>query len=75
MNQTLAETSMLHGVLAAAAYAVLGIILLVLTFVVLDRLTPGKLGDIVCDTEDHPGSWMIASSLLAAGIIVATCIS
>jgi len=34
-----------------------------------------KLGDVVCDPEDHPASYLIGASLLAAGIIVATCIS
>jgi hypothetical protein len=30
---------------------------------------------VVCATEDHPGSWVLAASLLAAGVIVAACIS
>src|SRR5215207_150977 len=63
------------GLVTTAVFGLVGVALQALVFVILDRLTPGKLGDVVCDTNDHPGSYLIASSLLAAGIIVATCIS
>lgn len=63
------------GLVTTAVFGLVGVLLQAAVFVALDRLTPGKLGDVVCDDRDHPGSWLIASSLLAAGIIVATCIS
>lgn len=63
------------GLVTTAVFGLIGVALQAFVFVVVDRLTPGKLGDVVCDPEDHPGSWLIASSLLAIGIIVATCIS
>ncbi len=63
------------GLVTTAVFGLVGVILQALIFVILDKLTPGKLGDIVCDSDDHPGSYLIATSLLAAGIIVATCIS
>lgn len=63
------------GLITTTVFGLVGVLLQAAVFVTLDRLTPGKLGDVVCDAEDHPGSWLIASSLLAAGIIVATCIS
>jgi uncharacterized membrane protein YjfL (UPF0719 family) len=63
------------GIVTTAVFGLVGVLLQAAVFVILDKLTPGKLGDVVCDPEDHPGSYLIAASLLAAGIIVATCIS
>ena len=63
------------GLVTTAVFGLVGVALQAVVFVILDRLTPGKLGDVVCDPDDHPGSYLIASSLLAAGILVATCIS
>ena len=63
------------GLITTAVFGLVGVLLQAAVFVVLDRLTPGKLGDVVCDDQDHPGSYLIASSLLAIGVIVATCIS
>ncbi|HEV8115184.1 MAG TPA: DUF350 domain-containing protein [Acidimicrobiales bacterium] len=63
------------GLITTAIFGLVGVLLQALVFVILDRLTPGKLGDVVCDDADHPGAYLIAASLLASGIIVATCIS
>ena len=63
------------GLVSTAIFGAVGVLLQTVVYVVLDRLTPGKLGDVVCATEDHPGSWVLAASLLAAGVIVAACIS
>jgi len=63
------------GLVTTAVFGLVGVALQAFVFVVVDRLTPGKLGDVVCDPDDHPGSYLIASSLLAISIIVATCIS
>jgi len=63
------------GLVSTAVFGLVGVLLQALVFVILDKLTPGKLGDVVCDPEDHPGSYLIGASLLAAAIIVATSIS
>ena len=63
------------GLVTTAVFGLVGVLLQAAVFMILDRLTPGKLGDVVCDTADHPGSYLIGASLLSAGIIVATCIS
>ena len=63
------------GLVTTAIFGLVGVFLQAVVFVVVDKLTPGKLGDVVCDSENHPGSYLIASSLLAISIIVATCIS
>ena len=63
------------GLVTTAVFGLVGVFLQAVVFVVVDKLTPGKLGDVVCDRDNHPGSYLIASSLLAISIIVATCIS
>lgn len=63
------------GIVTTAIFGLVGVLLQALVFVVLDALTPGKLGDVVCDERDHPGSYLIAASLLASGLVVAACIS
>lgn len=63
------------GLVTTGVFGLVGVLFQAVVFVIVDRLTPGRLGDVVCDPEDHPGSYLIASSLLAIGIIVATCIS
>jgi uncharacterized membrane protein YjfL (UPF0719 family) len=63
------------GLVSTAIFGLVGVLLQAIVFVIVDRLTPGKLGDVVCDPEDHPGSYLIAASLISIGIVVATCIS
>jgi uncharacterized membrane protein YjfL (UPF0719 family) len=64
-----------YGLVSTAIFGVVGVVLQAVVYVLLDLLTPGKLGDVVCDPQDHPGSWVLAASLLASGVIVAACIS
>ncbi len=63
------------GLVSTAIFGLVGVVLQGLVYVVIDILTPGTLGDVVTDPEEHPGSWVLAASLLASGIIVAACIS
>jgi uncharacterized membrane protein YjfL (UPF0719 family) len=70
-----AEGDLSEGLSAAAGYGVLGILLLAATFRVVDLKTPGRLGEIIRDDHDHPVAWVLASMLLAAGIVQAAAIS
>lgn len=63
------------GLLTAAAYGVLGVVLLSLSFVVVDLLTPGELGAIVVDDHPHPAVYVASATHLAVGAIVAAAIS
>ncbi|MBW5484885.1 DUF350 domain-containing protein [Streptomyces bambusae] len=61
------------GLLSTAAFGLLGLILMGLAFLVLDWVTPGKLGAIVVDPEPHPAVWVSAACNLAvAGIVSAS---
>jgi uncharacterized membrane protein YjfL (UPF0719 family) len=54
-------------------FGVLGVLLQAVAFVVLDLLTPGRLGALVTEAALHPASLVAAASQLAvAAIIVAS---
>ena len=63
------------GAANAGGYGLLGVVLLALAFVVMDRLTPGKLGVICTSTERHPAVYVTMATLLTVGAIVSAAIS
>lgn len=63
------------GLAYAGSFGVLGIVLLVVSFLVVDRLTPGELGEIVCHVERHPAVVITVTNHIAVGAIVAAAIS
>ncbi|MDQ3353742.1 MAG: DUF350 domain-containing protein [Actinomycetota bacterium] len=63
------------GVVSAFAYGLLGIALLAVSFLVVDRLTPGELGQIVTNATPSPAAWVVAANHLALGAILAAAIS
>lgn len=65
----------LVGLVSTAVFGAVGVVLQTVVYALFDILTPGRVSDVVDDPEDHPGSWVLAASLLASGIIVAACIS
>ncbi|HUR07386.1 MAG TPA: DUF350 domain-containing protein, partial [Nonomuraea sp.] len=63
-----------RGAGAIAAYAAVGVVLLIVGFYVIDLATPGKLSSII-RTERNPNATLLAASALAAvGLIVAASI-
>ncbi len=64
-----------RGAANAVGYGLLGVVLLVFTFVVMDRLTPGKLGVICTSAERHPAVYVTMATLVTVGAIVAAAIS
>jgi uncharacterized membrane protein YjfL (UPF0719 family) len=70
---TLLET-LARGAGAIAAYAAVGVILLIVGFYVIDLATPGKLSEVI-RTQRNPNATLLATSALAAvGLIVAASI-
>jgi uncharacterized membrane protein YjfL (UPF0719 family) len=63
------------GLVSAFAYGLLGIALLAVSFLVVDRLTPGDLGAIVTDASPNPAAWVVAANHVALGAILAAAIS
>lgn len=63
------------GLGTTLGYGLLGIVLLSLSFLVVDVLTPGKLGAIVVDDHPHPAVYVSAATHLAVGAVVSAAIS
>lgn len=63
------------GLVDAAGYGLLGVILIGLVFKVVDLLTPGDLGAMVAHDDHHPAVWITVVTHLAVGAIVAASIS
>jgi uncharacterized membrane protein YjfL (UPF0719 family) len=83
------DDGLADGLISTVVYGVLGIVLTGLAFLVLDWITPGRLGAIVVESgtgrppEDpgavragiHPACWVVAATDLATAAIVAAAIS
>lgn len=63
-----------EGLLSTAAYGILGLVLMGVSFVVLDAFTPGKLGEILVEQESHPAVYVTAASHISVSAIVAVAI-
>jgi len=63
------------GIVDAAAYGALGLVIMAASFLLLDLATPGKLGELLVDPEPHPATWVSAVVHLATGGIIAAAIS
>ncbi|MFY1699715.1 MULTISPECIES: DUF350 domain-containing protein [unclassified Solwaraspora] len=72
---TAGENSFVTGLVGTTAYGLLGLAVMAVSFVLLDAVTPGRLGDILVDREPHPAVWVSAVVHLATGAIVAAAIS
>lgn len=63
------------GIVSTVAYGLLGLILMGLSFVVIDALTPGKLGELLFADETHPAVFVNGASHIAiAGIVAVSLI-
>ncbi|KWV31547.1 MULTISPECIES: DUF350 domain-containing protein [Micromonospora] len=69
------EDDFLLGLVGSAAYGIVGLVIMALAFVLLDALTPGKLGTLLVDQQPHPAVWVSAVVHLATGAIIAAAIS
>jgi uncharacterized membrane protein YjfL (UPF0719 family) len=59
---------LMQHLLAALVYALLGIVIFVLSFVILDRLTPGSLWKEIMD--EHNTALAVLSGAIAIGISI-----
>ncbi len=65
-----------EGLGQSAGFGLVGILLMGVAFVVVDLITPGKLGDIVMGEEGHePMVFVTSAALLSIGAVVAAAIS
>jgi uncharacterized membrane protein YjfL (UPF0719 family) len=73
MSTPLIET-LGRGALAIGAYALLGVLLLVVGFYVIDLAVPGKLSEIIKAGRNPNATLLTASGMVAVGLIVAASI-
>lgn len=64
-----------QGLAEAAAYGLLGVVLIGLSFELVDRLTPGDLGAMLAHDDHHPAVWVTCVAHLAVGAIVAASVT
>ena len=57
------------------AYAAAGIVLMTVGYVLVDLITPGKLGDLIWHQRNPNAALVLASNLLAVGTIVVAAIA
>jgi uncharacterized membrane protein YjfL (UPF0719 family) len=69
------EDDFVLGLVGAASYGILGLVIMAAAFLLLDVVTPGRLGEILVDPEPHPAVWVSAVVHLASGAIIAAAIS
>ncbi|MPY91528.1 MAG: DUF350 domain-containing protein [Acidimicrobiia bacterium] len=63
------------GIVSAVGFGLVGILLLAVSFLVVDRITPGDLGEIVTHHEPNPAAWVVAANHIALGAILSAAIS
>ena len=61
---------LLPNVINSAAFALLGVVLFVVAFIILDLLTPGKLWDEISVKKNTAAAILMGSLAIALGIIV-----
>jgi hypothetical protein len=69
------ENDFVAGIVGAAAYGVLGLLIMAVAFLLLDAVTPGRLGELLVDPQPHPAVWVSATIHLATGAIIAAAVS
>lgn len=69
------EDGLVAGLVSTALYGLVGLALMAVSFLVLDAVTPGKLGELVTAPELHPAVWVTAAVHVSVGLVVAAAIS
>src|SRR4051794_9924675 len=67
--------SFVQGLASTVIFGVIGIAVMGLAFLVLDWMTPGRLGEVICTPERHGGALVSAASHFGAALIICACIS
>jgi len=64
-----------QGLASTVIFGIVGIAIMGLAFLVLDMMTPGKLGEVICAPERHPAAIVSAASHFGAALIICACIA
>lgn len=70
-----AHLELWRGLVYSIAYAVLTIAVMMWSFVLIDWLTPGKLGSLLLeDSDENPAIWVTATVFVGIGAIIAAAL-
>ena len=69
------EGTLGEGVVSTLAFGVIGLAAMAVSFIVLDLLTPGKLGEIVASDEFQPAVWVNSAMHVSIGGVIAMALS
>ncbi|MGP4023888.1 DUF350 domain-containing protein [Actinomadura sp. 3N407] len=74
------DSDLSDGLVDTAVFGGIGIVLMVIAFLLLDVMTPGKLGATLVDVDGtgkqiHPAGWVVAAADLGVAAIVAGAVS
>ncbi|MEU0542641.1 DUF350 domain-containing protein [Nocardia sp. NPDC005978] len=70
------EGSIGRGLTASVVYGLIGLFVMAIAFVLLDLLTPGKLGELLVSGEGlNPAVWVSAATHIAVALVVAAGLS
>jgi Domain of Unknown Function (DUF350) len=64
-----------QGLASTVIFGIVGIAIMGLAFLVLDWMTPGKLGEVICTPERHGGAMVSAVAHFGAALIICACIA
>ncbi|MFD6953134.1 hypothetical protein A6A08_00295 [Nocardiopsis sp. TSRI0078] len=63
------------GLLSTAAYGLIGLGVMALSFLVIDLIVPAKIAHMISDSEPHPATWVSASAHVAIGLVIAAALT
>ncbi|WP_025273945.1 DUF350 domain-containing protein [Haloglycomyces albus] len=67
--------NLVQGLAGTFTYGAIGLAAMAVAFLLLDALTPGKLGKIVTSEELHPAVWVTSTMHIAIGGVIAMALS
>ncbi|ROT31378.1 DUF350 domain-containing protein [Micromonospora sp. HM5-17] len=68
-------TDFTKGLASTILFGLVGLGIMALAFLVLDWLTPGKLGEVICTEEPNPAARVSAAIHFGAALFVCACIA
>ncbi|GAB17561.1 hypothetical protein GOEFS_035_00930 [Gordonia effusa NBRC 100432] len=71
---TASEGRLGEGLLYTVIYTAIGIVLMAITFLLIDLVTPGKLGELLVDVNPHPAVWVQAVAHIGIALIISASI-
>ena len=67
--------SLTEGIVSTLVFGLIGLGAMAVSFIVLDLLTPGKLGEIVASNEPQPAVWVNSAMHVSIGGVIAMALS